>query len=161
MRITISLFSALTLATVILFATATSTDGQETPHAKAARLLNESKVKFTKIEDGIWTVPFEGKQLKDFNVVVAADKTYLLMFVTVSNQKRFRSDPELLKKLLAQNDEFDRVKIGIDKAGDIAVRVDLSMRLVDKQEFLDTLNQTAAAADLVYGAVIPYLNPGN
>ncbi len=149
----------VTLATFLLFSlTAAAAYAQETHNAKAARLLNESKMKFTKVEDGIWTVPFEGKKLKDFNVVVAADKTYLLMFVTVSNQKNFRSDPELLKKLLAHNDELDRAKIGIDNRGDVVVRIDLSIRLVDKQEFIESLNQTAAVADQVYGSITPFLN---
>ena len=149
----------VTLAAFLLFTLIpASAYGQESHNAKAARLLNEAKVKFTKVDDGVWTVPFEGKKLKDFNVVIAADKTYLLMFVTVSNQKIFRSDPELLKKLLAHNDELDRVKIGIDERGEVVVRIDLSIRLVDRQEFADALNQSAAAADQVYGSIIPYLN---
>ena len=154
-----SLFSAAALITLMLFASSTTLFGQESHNAKTARLLNESKAKFAKVQDGIWTVPFDGKQMKSFDVVIAADKTYLLMWVTVANQKNFRSEPELLKKLLSHNDEFDRVKIGIDKRGDLSVRIDMSMRLVDKQEFVETLNQTAAAADLVYASVVPYLNP--
>ena len=154
MRKTILTLTAFLLITVAFGVTY----GQETPTAKAARLLNESKVKFTKIDDGIWTVPFEGKKLKDFNVVIAADKTYLLMFVTVSNQKTFRSDPELLRTLLTHNDTLDRVKIGIDERANVVVRIDLSIRLVDKQEFAESLDQTAAAADQVYGSIVPFLN---
>jgi hypothetical protein len=33
------------------------------------------------------------------------------------------------------------------------------MRLVDKQELTEALNQTAAAADQVYGSIVPFLNP--
>ncbi len=155
MRKTIATVAVLLLITLML----SVTYGQESPSAKAARLLNDSKVKFTKIEDGIWTVPFGGKQLKDFQVVVAADKTYLLTFATIANQKQFRAASELCKKLLVHNDEFDRVKIGIDNRGDVVVRIDLSMRLVDKQELTEALNQTAAAADQVYGSIVPFLNP--
>ena len=154
MRKTILTFTSLLLLTMAL----SVAHGQETHAAKAARLLNDSKMKFTKVNDTVWTVPFEGKKLKDFNVVVVADKTYLLMFVTVSNQKSFRSDPQLLKKLLNHNDTLDRVKIGIDDSSDVVVRIDLSIRLVDQQEFIDSLNQTAAAADIVYGSIAPFLN---
>lgn len=142
-----------------MFLTAVVTYAQETPNAKAARLLNESGAKFTKVAEGIWTVPFNGKQLRDFSVVIAADKELLLMFATVSRQKEFRAAAELFRKLLTHNDEFDRVKIGIDKDGDVIVRIDLSMRLVDKKELNDSLNQTAAAADEVYASIKPFLNP--
>jgi hypothetical protein len=132
---------------------------QEAPNVKAARLLNESGAKFTKVAEGIWTVPFGGKQLRDFSVVIAADKELLLMFARVSRQKEFRPATELFRKLLAHNDDFDRVKIGIDKDGDVIVRIDLSMRLVDKKELNESLNQTAAAADEVYASIKPFLNP--
>src|SRR5688572_11480024 len=96
---------------VLLFLAAGAGFAQETPNAKVARLLTGSGVKFTKVDNGIWTVPFTGKQLPDFNVIVAAEKEVLVMFVMLVDQKQFRPAPELLRKLLAHNDEFDRVKI--------------------------------------------------
>jgi hypothetical protein len=132
---------------------------QETPNAKVARLLNGSGVKFTKVDNGIWTVPYSGKQLPDFNVIIAAEKDVLVMFVVVADQKQFRPAPELFKKLLAHNDEFDRVKIGIDKEGGVVVRMDLSIRLIDKKELTESLDQTAAATDEVYASIRPFLNP--
>jgi hypothetical protein len=151
-----SIVSLMTLS-ALLYALPINIAAQETPAAKTARLLRESKMGFTKVDEAIWTLPFDGKKLKNYKVIVTADKTYLLMFVMVANQKEFRATPELLKTLLLYNDQFDKVKIGIDKDGFLCVRVDLSVRLVDRQEFIDSLNQTAAAADEVYGSITPYL----
>jgi hypothetical protein len=153
-----AIFRAFPMIAWILASMSLHAFGQESPTAKAARLLNESKMKFTKVEDGIWTIPFEGKQLKNFNVIVAADKTYLIIFAILPNQKQFRADSELLKKLLTHNDEFDKVKIGLDRDGNVSVRIDLSIRIVDRREFVESLDQTAAAADQVYGSIVPFLN---
>jgi len=132
---------------------------QEAPPAKAARLLNESGVKYSKIADGIWAVPFEGKALKHFSVVISTTEDVLLMFVITAEAKRFRAAPELMQKLLNLNTEFDRVKIGLDK-GDIITRIDVGIRLLDKLEFQENLDQTAAAADQVFAAVKPFLITG-
>lgn len=158
MKITFRSLTDPMILCILLCAASFTIAAQEAPAAKTARLLNESKMGFTKVDEGVWTMPFEGKKLKDFKVIITADKNYLLMFVMVANQKNFRSTPELLKTLLLHNDQFDKVKIGIDKDGFVCVRIDLSARLVDRQEFIDSLNQTAAAADEVYASIVPFLN---
>ena len=157
MKFNVRSLTILTILSVLLCEASFTTAAQETATAKTARLLNESKMGFTKVDASVWTVPFEGKKLKDFKVIVTADRNYLIMFVMVTNQKEYRSAPEFLKTLLLYNDQFDKVKIGIDKNGFICVRIDHSVRLVDRQEFVDSLNQTAAAADEVYGSIVPFL----
>ncbi len=49
------------------------------------------------------------------------------------------------------NHHVDRVKIGLDDDGDTFVRVDLSLRLLDAQEFKLNVEQVAAGADELAG----------
>ena len=63
----------------------------------------------------------------------------------------------MMKKLLGLNEQLDRVKIGLDKEGDVFVRIDLSIRILDKQELKENLDQAAAAANDVFAALKPFL----
>lgn len=148
----------LSLAIVICsFALSISASAQESSAAKTGRLLNESGVNFTKVANDIWTVPFDGKTLRNFQVLIGVDKDVLVMFVIVTDKKKYTRSPELLNKLLLQNDQMDRVKIGIDKQGEIAVRIDLTVRLMDKRELSENLDQVAAASDQIFAIIQPYL----
>jgi hypothetical protein len=59
--------------------------------------------------------------------------------------------------LLRLNAEIDYVKVGMDDDGDAFVRIDLNARGLDQQEMKDNIEQLAAAADVVYAAIKPYL----
>lgn len=146
----------LSVSTVICFS-AGRIDAQEKPVDKATRLFNESGVKFTKVSDNVWSVPFSGKNLKEFQVAVATGDDILVMFVTLAEAKKLRATPEMMKRLLLLNTEYDRVKIGFDKGGDLIVRTDLGIRVLDKLEFQENLDQIAAAADGLFSTVKPFL----
>lgn len=155
------LISTFVMAVAFLFCIAAfpfHTFAQETSPVKAARLLNESKVKFSKIAENIWTVPFNGKSFKNFDVVISTDKTGLFMFVVVAKGTEYKPSEGLFDSLLVQNTEMDRVKIGIDKDDrEILIRIDLTIRLVDKREFMENMDQLAAASDQIYAIVQPHL----
>jgi hypothetical protein len=63
----------------------------------------------------------------------------------------------MMKKLLSLNDDFDRVKVGIDGDGDLFTRIDLSLRVVDTQELKTNLEHISGAVDQTYAAIKPYL----
>jgi len=131
--------------------------GQE-PHAqKVARVINETGFNFTKASEGVWTMPFEGKTQKEITVVLSVSEDLLTLFSLVAVKKDFKPTPDLFQKLLRFNEDLDRVKVGIDKDGDIFVRIDLSIRNLDKDELRTNIDQTAAAADEVFKAVKPSL----
>jgi len=55
------------------------------------------------------------------------------------------------------NHRVDRVKIGLDDDGDTFVRVDLSLRVLDAQEFKLNVEQVAAGADEVFAGIQTFL----
>ena len=79
------------------------------------------------------------------------------MFVQVVKQKDYKPSAEMFSTLLLQNDAMDRVKIGLDDEREVVVRIDLIIRLLDKREFTENLDQLAAASDQIYGIVKPHL----
>ncbi len=135
----------------------TSAYGQETGGAKVARLLNESGVKLTKIGDDTWTIPFEGKSMKDITVVASVGEGMFVVFALIPESKTAKFPPQALEKLLNLNDSFDRVKIGIDKDRFVFVRIDMTVRTLDKEELTAGIDQVAAAVDEVHGHIRAHL----
>ena len=122
---------------------------------KIGRLLDKSGSGFSKISDGIWTVPYKGNSLKNFDVIIVADKTsgLVISFVLVAKKSDLRISQNLLYELLKFNHTADRIKVGIDEEGDLNVRIDENGRLIDLQALEEMLEQTAAASDELYGKI--------
>ena len=146
-----TIFALLLLTSVHL--TAGIAHAQESPFAKTARLLNETGVSYKKIDEGMWSVRYKGDNREEIDVIVAAYQEYVIIFTEVAASYEVSLTPDVMKRLLEVNDEVDWAKIGLNKEGDLFVRIDLSIRSIDKQELLDCLVQTATVTDLVAGIV--------
>ncbi len=129
---------------------------QETPSAKIARLLESTGYTYSKGSNNAWSMTFKGEVLPEFDLIISSQQDILVLFVLVAEKKAFRVTPELMQKMLRLNEELDKVKVGIDKDGDAFVRVDLSLRVLDAQEFKENVDQMAAAADEVFKVVKPF-----
>jgi hypothetical protein len=130
---------------------------QDKPSAKVAGLLEASGYAYTKAADGVWAISFKGKSLPSFNVVASVQPEILVLFTIVVEKKELKLTPEAMQRLLKLNSDLDRVKIGIDKEGDLFVRVDLSTRLLDAREMKENVEQVAAATDEVFAAMRPFI----
>ncbi len=152
----------LILAILCLQLAAQPAKAQDKISAKVASLLESSGYPYTKAADSVWAVPFEGKALSKFNVVASVvaltEQDILVLFVIVAEAKNLKVTPELMRIMLKLNGDLDRVKIGFDKDGDVFVRIDLSIRVLDSQELKGNIEQVAAAADEVYTAIKPFVN---
>jgi hypothetical protein len=123
-------------------------------------LLGQSDYSYSRKTSNVWTIDFRGKSFPNFKVVISTGTDLVVMFVTVVSKKDLQVTPEAMQTLLKLNNNLDRVKIGFDSDDDISVRIDLSDRVLDLQELKTNVEQLAASADVVYGAMVPFLNAG-
>jgi methyl-accepting chemotaxis protein len=132
---------------------------QEKPAGVVGRLLDQSGYPYTKAGDGVWSIPFTGKALPQFKLIAATTPPHeiVVLFVILAEKAELKLSPELMLKLLNLNHDMDRVKISIDKDGDLNVRVDLSIRRLDVEELKTNIEQLSAAADELYSAIKPFL----
>ena len=157
MKRKISTLILLIIATLACFNPCLHTSSaQDSASPKIARLLEDSGYPYTKASNNVWSVPFQGKALPSFLLVASVQQDLLVLFVVVAEKKDFKVTPELMQRMLKLNGDLDRVKIGFDKEGDAFVRVDLSVRVLDSQEFKDNVEQVAAAADELFTAIKPF-----
>ena len=105
----------------------------------------------------VWMIPFTGDHLKDIRVVVTVKDATMVVFVTVAQNQHLPVTTDFMRTLLEQNHELDRVKVGYDREGDLSVRIDGSMRVMDAAELREIVNQVRNASDEIYGIIEPSL----
>ena len=131
----------------------TAARAQSKPAARVATLLEETGYSYSKASDNVWVIAYEGKSLPKFNVIATAHENVLVLFTIVAEKNNLKLTPDVIKRLLQLNGDLDRVKIGVDEDGDLFVRTDLSIRVLDGREMKENIEQVAAATDVVYAAV--------
>lgn len=159
MKKTFSIFISFTLLTLLTV----SALAQEKPKidkasaTKIVQMLEDSGHTYGKSADNVWVVKFRGNTLEDIGVVTIGHEGMLILMVVVAEKKDFKASSELMSKLLQMNDDYDRLKVAIDKDGDMLVRIDLSLRVTDSQEFKLNVEQISAAADEIATAIKSFM----
>ena len=149
-----------TFASVAFLLLAPAAFAQTAP--KLETLMKDSGYKSAvKVNDATWTLDFAGKQIPKFKVVVTAtDKDASGIITAIANpvakDQLPRNRANLTAAVMKANSDFDYVKIGFDKDGDIFVRADIPPS-ADLASFRTVVEQVAAAADEFYGRVKPLL----
>ncbi len=155
-------FGAMAGIMVLAGLTAATGFGQEAAPGgsahKVERLTKESGYDFSRKTDTVWAADFTGKNLKNFRLVVAVQDDVLVVFVTVAEKAKMPVNVAFMRKLLRYNSTLDRVKIGYDDDGDLFVRCDASVRVLDAAEFHSIVDQVSAASDEVYKGIAEFLS---
>ncbi|HYL20740.1 MAG TPA: YbjN domain-containing protein [Gemmatimonadales bacterium] len=125
---------------------------------KVARLLDGSGFPYVKRADSVWTIEFHRENLKTFQAIIAPGGDLLVTFVIMAKNAQLNVTPEFMNTLLHLNHELDYVKVGLDNDGDLFVRCDLALRILDEQEFKHAIGQLAASADQAYGRVNSFIS---
>jgi hypothetical protein len=102
-------------------------------------------------------IPFTGDHLKNIKVVVTVKDSTMVVFVTVAENQHLPVTTDFMRALLEQNHELDRVKVGYDREGDLSVRIDSNVRVMDAPELREIVNQVKNASDEIYGMIEPSL----
>jgi Putative bacterial sensory transduction regulator len=126
--------------------------------AKVSQLMKASGYDFSQKTDSVWAADFTGKNLKNFRLIVAIQDDVLVSFVTIAEKAKMPVNVAFMRKLLRYNSTLDRVKIGFDDDGDLFVRCDASVRVLDAKEFHSIVDQVSAASDEVYKGIAEFLN---
>jgi hypothetical protein len=116
---------------------------------------------YTKVSDTLWTVSYEGKSLKNYDVFVSTipDSELIVLGVTLATKKELKPSQELYLKLLKFNNDVDSVKVMIDDEGDLLLRADVNGRTMDFQEFKQIIEQVALATDELHSQIKSSLMP--
>ena len=118
--------------------------------AKVDQMLKQTGFKFTTHNPNTWSIDFERKTLGKFKVIMSTGSDILVTFAILAKQANINKSPQLIETLLGANHEYDYVKIGLDKDGDMFVRTDTLLRTLDSRALKDVINQVANASEEVF-----------
>jgi hypothetical protein len=121
--------------------------------AKVEKLLKASGYTYTTHSANTWSVEFDRKNLGKFRVIVSTGSDLVVTFVILAKQAAIDKTPQLLETLVSSNHDYDYAKIGLDKDGDMFVRIDSPLRLIDAKELKSIIGQVANASDELFGKV--------
>jgi hypothetical protein len=126
--------------------------------AKVVSLMTADSYNFVPTKSpSVWMIPFAGDHLKNIRVVVTVKDSTMVVFATIVDNQHLPVTTDFMRTLLEENHELDRVKVGYDHEGDLSVRIDSSMRVIDAAELREIVNQVRNASDEIYGMIEPSL----
>ena len=127
----------------------------QTPGAAAVGVKIEQMLKATgftyKTHNPItWSIEFERKTIGKFRVIISNSEDIIVTFTTVTQKAKIRKTPQLMEALLSANHEYDYAKIGLDKDGDLFVRIDSPVRVTDSALLKSIIEQVANASGEIF-----------
>jgi hypothetical protein len=138
--------------------------GATTVHAESAaermeQLIKKSGFPYKKHNASVWSTEFDKKNLGKFRVILSVGDfdTPLVVFVIVAKSAAINKTPAMMEKIAFANYEYDYVKVGLDKDGDLFVRADSNARKIDVEQMKMTINQVANSSDAFFGQVSDFI----
>jgi hypothetical protein len=116
-------------------------------------MLKDTGYGYTTHNATTWSVDLNRKHLGKTRVILSTGSDILVTFVIVAKKAGIQKTPQMMDALLTANHDYDYTKIGLDKDGDMFVRIDMPLRTVDATELKSIIDQVANASDEVYAKV--------
>lgn len=124
---------------------------------KIARALPGTGYTFTKHNDTVWSVDLTRKNLGNVKVILSCNEDLLVVFIVLAKQANIQKTPQFLEAIARANHEYDSTKILIDNDGDLGVRIDLHVRVLDSEEVKKAIDAVADVSDDWYPKVAAYV----
>ncbi|MBV8752510.1 MAG: YbjN domain-containing protein [Hyphomicrobiales bacterium] len=104
-----------------------------------------------------WSVDLTRKNFGKMRVILSTGSDMLVTFVILAKKAKIQKTPQMMDALLTANHDYDYTKIGLDKDGDMFVRIDMPLRTIDATELKSVIDQVANASDEIYVKVATWI----
>jgi len=124
-------------------------------------MLKQTGYNYTTHNATTWSIDLNRKHLGKVKVILSTGSDILVTFVIVAKKAAIQKTPQMMDALLTANHDYDYAKIGLDKDGDMFVRIDMPLHSVDPNELKQIIDQVANASDEVYAKVTRWVGQRN
>jgi hypothetical protein len=121
--------------------------------SRIEQMLKQDDFTFRTHNATTWSIELERKNLGKVRVILSTGSDILVTFAILAKKANINKTLKLMDTLLSANHEYDYVKVGLDKDGDMFVRIDTPLRTLDAPELKAVVNQVANASDEVFAKV--------
>jgi hypothetical protein len=125
--------------------------------AKEQRLLKETGYTYITHDETIYSVDLDRKNLGKVRVVIGCMSALVVTFTVLAKKATIQKTPALMEILLFANHEYNRTKILLDKDGDLVVRVDTPVRLIDAAQLKDDIAQVASVSNDLFTKISAFI----
>jgi hypothetical protein len=120
-------------------------------------MLKQTGYAYTTHNATTWSVDLNRKNIGKIRVILSTGSDIVVTFVIVAKQAAIQKTPQMLNALLTANNDYDYAKIGLDKDGDLFVRIDTLLRTIDAPALKDVITQVANASDELYPKISAWI----
>jgi len=132
---------------------APATDPTAAAATKVAQLLSRSGYTYTTHNKTTWSTELERKNIGKVRVIISVGGDIVVIFAILAKKANIQKTTQFLETLLSANHDYDYAKIGLDKDGDLFVRIDTPARVIDGQDLKSVIQQVANSSDELYAKV--------
>jgi hypothetical protein len=115
-----------------------------------AKMLEQTGYTYKTHNATTWSIDLDRKNTGTTKVILSTGDDMLVTFVILAKKAAIKKTPQLLEALARANHDYDYTKIGLDKDGDLFVRIDTKLRLLDAAELKYVIDQVANASNELY-----------
>jgi hypothetical protein len=126
--------------------------------AKIGQILKDTGFSYKAPKAGVWSIDFERETLGKFKVIISTGPGIVVTFAIVAEKANINMTLNFAETLLLANQQYDYVKVGLNKGGDLVVRIDNQIRTIDVPEMKDMINQVANASEQIFVKVSGSIN---
>jgi hypothetical protein len=120
-------------------------------------MLKQTGYAYTTHNATTWSVDLTRKNIGKIRVILSTGSDIVVTFVIVAKQAAIQKTPQMMDTLLTANNDYDYAKIGLDKDGDLFVRIDTLLRTIDAPALKDVITQVANASDELYPKISAWI----
>jgi hypothetical protein len=113
-------------------------------------MLKQTGYAYTTHNATTWSVDLNRKNIGKIRVILSTGSDIVVTFVIVAKQAAIQKTPQMMDALLTANNDYDYAKIGLDKDGDLFVRIDTLLRTIDAPALKGVIDQVANSSDELY-----------
>ena len=97
-----------------------------------------------------WSIELSRSNIGKTRVILSTGSDMLVTFIILAKRAAIRKTPQLMETLVHANHDYDYAKIGLDKDGDLFVRIGTALRLLDATKLKYDIDQVANASNELY-----------
>jgi len=120
-------------------------------------MLKQTGYAYTTHNAATWSVELSPKNIGKTRVILSSGSDILVTFIILAKKAAIQKAPQLMEALLHANNDYDYTKIGLDKDGDMFVRIDTPLRTLDAAELKQVIDQVANTCNELYPKILVWV----
>jgi len=119
---------------------------------KIGGFIKKSGFKYTEFKKGVWTVDSEHGP-----ILIGGGDDFVVIFMIVAKKDSFRVTEQSMVEMLKLSGDLDFLEMNLDEAGDLSVRAEAKVKLMDQKLFEEALQRVVSGYAEAAARLAPFV----